>query len=60
MLTAIAWRCDDDKLLFSTGGQLEFTFIAVSDAVGTADFSVGQLNEFIRRGRGKKDEESNQ
>ena len=50
-LTAIARRCDDDKLLFSTGGQLEFTFIAVRDAVGAADFGVGQLNELIHQRR---------
>ena len=59
-LTAIARRCDDDKLLFSTGGQLEFTFIAVRDAVGAADFGVGQLNELIHQRREGKKKESNQ
>jgi hypothetical protein len=53
MLTAVARRCDDDKLLFSAGGQLEFTFIAVGDAVGAADFSVGQLSS-SDEGGGKK------
>ena len=44
-VTAVSGRCDDNELLIVAGGLFELAFVAVSDAIGAADFAARRLLE---------------